>query len=197
MDAGRIAQFFEINKYLFEALRHADIDRISSAFLWVMIALFLASLASQIYGRVVRKRDVRGPIAPSQLSALGVLGTFVGVAVGLATFNVNDLDASIPRLLEGLKVAFSTSIFGLLGSTTLRATHHVLFVMLDGGGAGSLDAAVPGVGSPDEAQLLALRLVDLELQKHGTGIAGIREQLNKLEQKIATLRGPETSRTAP
>ena len=50
----------------------------------------------------------------------GVLGTFVGIAWGLWNFNPNDIEASVPKLLEGLKMAFFTSILGIFGSICLR-----------------------------------------------------------------------------
>lgn len=50
---------------------------------------------------------------PTVYTTLGVLGTFVGIYFGLRTFDVNNIDESIPNLLEGLKTAFSTSIWGI------------------------------------------------------------------------------------
>lgn len=44
---------------------------------------------------------------------LGILGTFVGIFLGLQHFNPNDIQASIPPLLSGLKTAFWTSIAGM------------------------------------------------------------------------------------
>ncbi len=51
---------------------------------------------------------------------LGVLGTFVGLLVGLAGFDVNDISNSIPVLLEGLKTAFYTSVVGMICCLLLR-----------------------------------------------------------------------------
>jgi chromosome segregation ATPase len=50
---------------------------------------------------------------PTVFTTLGILGTFVGIYFGLRQFNVNDVTASIPSLLEGLKTAFTTSIWGI------------------------------------------------------------------------------------
>ena len=47
-------------------------------------------------------------------STLGVLGTFVGVYIGLINFDENNLSDSVPELLGGLKTAFSTSIVGMV-----------------------------------------------------------------------------------
>jgi hypothetical protein len=42
-----------------------------------------------------------------------VFGTFIGIADGLYDFNVEDIKGSIPTLLEGMKLAFMTSIAGI------------------------------------------------------------------------------------
>ena len=46
----------------------------------------------------------------------GIILTFYGIWVGLAGFDVTDIDASIPQLLEGLKTAFASSLAGLTTS---------------------------------------------------------------------------------
>lgn len=56
---------------------------------------------------------------PSLVSTLGVLGTFLGITIGLRNFDTKDLDNSIPLLLAGLKTAFFTSIAGMIGSLIL------------------------------------------------------------------------------
>lgn len=62
---------------------------------------------------------------PSLISHLGVLGTFLGITKGLMSFDTSDLDKSIPLLLDGLKTAFFTSLFGMIGSLILnRVVSH-------------------------------------------------------------------------
>ena len=63
----------------------------------------------------------------SVMTGLGILGTFVGLAFGLQAFNTETAEAmtsSIAPLIEGIKVAFYTSIFGvcfsLIYGTLLR-----------------------------------------------------------------------------
>lgn len=51
---------------------------------------------------------------PTVFTTLGVLGTFVGIYFGLQSFNVDAISESIPPLLNGMKIAFSTSIFGIV-----------------------------------------------------------------------------------
>ena len=53
---------------------------------------------------------------PSGFTTTGVLGTFLGIFIGLQGFDVNTIQDSIPLLLEGLKGAFLTSIVGIICS---------------------------------------------------------------------------------
>jgi hypothetical protein len=75
------------------------------------------ALYSIIYINKVPKNEPYNPYflqsIPNIFTTLGVLGTFLGIVWGLWKFDVNDIDSSIPRLLEGLKTAFFTSILGI------------------------------------------------------------------------------------
>jgi biopolymer transport protein ExbB/TolQ len=51
--------------------------------------------------------------------SVGVLGTFVGIFIGLQAFNPNDIVHSVNDILLGLKTAFFTSIVGMSVSTGL------------------------------------------------------------------------------
>ena len=70
---------------------------------------------------------------PSIVSTLGVLGTFIGITKGLLSFNTEDLDNSIPELLDGLKTAFLTSLAGMIGSLLLSRTVSKRFDAKDNG----------------------------------------------------------------
>jgi methyl-accepting chemotaxis protein len=66
--------------------------------------------------------------------SLGVLGTFIGLSVGLADLNVSDTDAlrnGIDALLKGMKVAFYTSVFGVLLSLFWTLYDRVLSSQLE------------------------------------------------------------------
>ena len=50
---------------------------------------------------------------PRTVSTLGVLGTFVGISIGLFDFDVKgDAVTSVANLLNGMRTAFITSIVG-------------------------------------------------------------------------------------
>lgn len=56
---------------------------------------------------------------PGAMTGLGILGTFVGLSLGLGSFQGNDILTiadHIGPLLDGMKVAFHTSIYGILFS---------------------------------------------------------------------------------
>jgi len=60
------------------------------------------------------KKDLK-----SQIVSVGVLGTFVGIFIGLQGFNPADIINSINEILVGLKTAFFTSIVGMSVATIL------------------------------------------------------------------------------
>ncbi|MDR0711618.1 MAG: MotA/TolQ/ExbB proton channel family protein [Prevotellaceae bacterium] len=57
----------------------------------------------------------------STATSLGILGTFVGIFIGLMRFDVGNIQESVPELLGGLKTAFLTSIAGLTSSLVLKS----------------------------------------------------------------------------
>jgi ABC-type transporter Mla subunit MlaD len=59
--------------------------------------------------------------APAFLTTLGILGTFTGIAFGLLDFNTNDVESSVPALIEGIKTAFWASAWGILCALTIKA----------------------------------------------------------------------------
>jgi methyl-accepting chemotaxis protein len=51
---------------------------------------------------------------PQVFPTIGILGTFIGIAYGLWSFDENKIEESIPPLLGGLKTAFLASIGGII-----------------------------------------------------------------------------------
>lgn len=97
-------------------LRNAQAAQVTEVFLWLIGIVFLLSV-------VLGLRHVwQGLIAytPNLLTSLGILGTFVGIVVGLMGFDPADIDHSISTLLEGLKTAFITSLAGMGSSIAFK-----------------------------------------------------------------------------
>ena len=61
------------------------------------------------------------------LPIFGVIGTFAGICIGLADFNSNEIEKSVPLLLQGLKTAFWTSLIG----TSLAVFFNVWYSFKD------------------------------------------------------------------
>lgn len=58
-------------------------------------------------------------IIPGVMTGLGILGTFIGLSIGLQNFNTGsaaEITSSIAPLMGGIKVAFHTSIYGMVFS---------------------------------------------------------------------------------
>jgi methyl-accepting chemotaxis protein len=66
---------------------------------------------------------------PGILTGLGVLGTFVGLQLGIAGLDLHDLkklETSIVPLIQGCAVAFSTSVWGVAASLLFSLLEKVL-----------------------------------------------------------------------
>lgn len=62
------------------------------------------------------------------MTALGILGTFLGLSIGLNSFDLSgtatDVEKKIQPLMEGIKVAFHTSICGIFYSVLFNLTYR-------------------------------------------------------------------------
>lgn len=64
--------------------------------------------------------------APNILTSVGIFFTFLGVSVSLYHFDADNITSSIPDLLDGLKIAFFSSVAGLGYSILYRAAKYYL-----------------------------------------------------------------------
>ncbi|QNK31982.1 MotA/TolQ/ExbB proton channel family protein [Serratia sp. JUb9] len=98
-----LAQIFE---NFFQSI---DSTLITNIFIWAVIVIFFTAWWCD-------KKNIHSKFreyAPTLMGALGILGTFTGIIIGLLNFNTESIDTSIPVLLGGLKTAFITSIVGM------------------------------------------------------------------------------------
>jgi len=79
---------------------------------------------------------------PTILTTTGIFATFLGIAIGLSKFDVSDLQASVPALLDGLKTAFWASVAGVGGALTLKYRLYVFGIADSHHGVGTTDASV-------------------------------------------------------
>ncbi len=79
-----------------------------------MLGLFIYS------GIKILLKPKESTTIPNLIAALGIIGTFAGIFTGLLEFDTAKLDESIPKLLDGMKTAFATSLVGLILSNILK-----------------------------------------------------------------------------
>ena len=89
-------------------------DPISRTFIILILALALWAFFRPD-NKFIKNNSV------SILPSLGILGTFIGVLVAVSKFDPNQIWASLETIIQGLKIAFSTSIWGLAASIAVRA----------------------------------------------------------------------------
>ena len=106
-----------ISQYLEGALRSASAGTMTELFIWVMLAIFAMAIIQGKTG----KHGFFVEHAPAVLVSLGILGTFIGIVIGLLDFNAHDIKSSIEDLLDGLKTAFITSLVGMTLSIVIKA----------------------------------------------------------------------------
>jgi chromosome segregation ATPase len=97
----------------------ASADTVTNIFISLTLAVLIFALAF----RQSRFADQ----APTLMTSLGILGTFVGVVVGLLHFNPAHIDQSIAGLLSGLKTAFFTSLVGMSSSIIFKNIDTLFF----------------------------------------------------------------------
>ncbi|MFK7160602.1 hypothetical protein V6U78_06085 [Marinospirillum sp. MEB164] len=137
------------------------------------IALILV-MTLYFHGPVYSLRTVNA--APSILTSVGIFGTFFGIALGLMEFDAQDVESSVPQLIEGLKTAFWSSIAGLLGAMTIKMRHVLNHVR-------GLDGSVQVTGATIDD--LATLLGDIRLLLKDSGLTRIDEQLAKSDQRLS------------
>ena len=84
-------------------------------FIWIIVMIVWALQAFPKFNRSVEENPFGDYEQPNTASVLGVLGTFIGIAVGLLTFDPapEAMHNSVTNLLGGMTTAFVTSIFGM------------------------------------------------------------------------------------
>lgn len=98
---------------------NGNIDFITDLFLVIIIAVAIVGIVGRLYKKINFFESL-----PNVAVSLGILGTFVGICIGLYNFDVRDIDKSIPGLLGGLKTAFITSIAGIIASIIMRIVYE-------------------------------------------------------------------------
>jgi competence ComEA-like helix-hairpin-helix protein len=97
---GECKQTIQKSNFTSNSLKDILFDPVNLVF---VVIIFILAFIDQI-----TKKDFK-----SQIVSVGVLGTFVGIFIGLQSFNPEDIMNSVNDILLGLKTAFFTSIVGM------------------------------------------------------------------------------------
>jgi hypothetical protein len=124
---------------VFHAASAAVGGPLTLAFVAVVVAIFLWSLVCVLTPlRASPRAEAFARYAPVALTSVGMLGTFVGIYIGLTHFDVRDVSGSMPGFLQGLKVAFASSITGMALAVVLRTLESTM-VPRDGSAGASAE----------------------------------------------------------
>ncbi|MTW21988.1 hypothetical protein [Allochromatium palmeri] len=157
------------------ALEHLDSTLVTGLFVFLMFMLFSLALAATLTKRAAAFQQS----APTLLTTFGILGTFLGIAIGLLDFDSSHIEYSIPLLLDGLKLAFITSIIGILLATTLRLTQ---VLGRDGRRATGARTTEAVMDASDPAALFRLQVQIADAQLTATRQLG--EQLAQMDGRL-------------
>ncbi|MDZ4257685.1 MAG: hypothetical protein U0974_02945 [Gemmatimonadales bacterium] len=160
----------------------------------VFLILLLAVATLHIFPRAKdpRQRLRRIKAAPGFLISVGILGTFSGIFYGLLGFNVGDIQAAVPQLLEGMTTAFLSSVLGLALALTFRVLGDQTSRRLGEADAGAatiadLNYALGKIDARLEAGLGELRseVVELRTAVGGQGDSTLVGQIKLMRQDQA------------
>lgn len=157
--------FFYIMQSFFHPILvpHTVSDQVTRWFCLLIVACFLVCL----WTRETRRFSV------SATTVIGILGTFLGIYLGLKDFDSNDIESSVPPLLAGLKTAFLTSIFGITASLFMRT---ISFLMNS-----KSRRNTSGVSIHTLADLLQDQL-DAQKESHTESLAAVQSLGNLLQE---------------
>lgn len=119
------------NDGLIESLvRMLDPDGVIVAVTATMVILAVIDLVT-FFDRPLpwRREAVQHRDLKTAIVSLGILGTFIGITIGLVQFDASDtlkIHENIPGLLSGLKVAFFTSVVGMALSILLAVIQRLV-----------------------------------------------------------------------
>ncbi len=134
--------------------------------------------------------------APAILTTCGILGTFLGIALGLLDFNPNDVQKSVPALIEGIKTAFWASAAGVFWALTIKL-RDVLFgtqrtITAQGASGATIDDLAALLSSVQQALVgnddsTLLSQIKLARQDSNDRLDKMGQSMERFYEKIAEL----------
>ncbi len=130
---------------------------------------------------IVRLRGASAKDAGGLAVRLGILGTFAGILIALLGFDTTDINGSVPRLIEGMKTAFVTSVTGMGLSVLMRFGELMQQREVGASGVSAQDYLQQMIGQTEQLQKLNDGI--------GEGESLMVEQLQKLNDGIGEGEG--------
>lgn len=171
-----------ISAFLEALLRNVSAESVTELIVIVMLIIFAVAIFQGRKG----KHDLFLEHAPAVLVSVGILGTFIGIVIGLLDFDAQNIQDSIEDLLGGLKTAFITSLVGMTLSIALKGMDTWWFA------PARLKGAVVDSVTPEHIYGAMTRQVEL-LESLGQSLTGNEEgsvagQLKLLRTDISDFR---------
>lgn len=148
-------------------------NTVTEWFIYIIVGIFTLAIIFTLLGRFIRFTQY----ATTLMTSLGILGTFIGIVIGLLGFDTHNIDGSIPILLEGLKTAFITSICGLVGAILFNCIDSMILQSLGGNKNNSGEETVTpdDIYSVMQSQQETLVKMNNVMEKTCSGISGNEE----------------------
>ena len=115
---------------------------------------------------------------PSVFPTLGIFCTALGITMGLANFNVDDIQGSIPELLRGLRLAFFATMAGIIGLIIFQKWNALIQKTIDDD---------PGKPSKVSGELEAIQLLRASVEEAKKSNDQILSEISaKLDEKLSS-----------
>jgi hypothetical protein len=171
-----------------QILQAAFSDPLNSAFSVAIIVL----TGVAVLGVVTRVNALArlSAAAPSLLTTIGVLGTFVGILIGLMNFDVADISQSVPQLLEGMKTAFVTSVLGMSGGISVKLISELVGKAENASEPKGVEDVLQALTELKQEEMLSRKELSQSLERIRQGLTGDAE--SSLVTQIQRLRSDVT-----
>ena len=139
----------------------------------------------------VMHRNVLNQVAGA-MTGLGILGTFIGLSLGLQHFSTGstaEVTNSIAPLMDGIKVAFHTSIYGMVFSLVFNYVYKRKLDEAENAIADFIDAYKKYV-LPDTTTDGINKLMELQQQQ----VTAVRRMTDRVSEDLTKIMEPQFDR---